>query len=143
VEFKGRFYNIPSSNINPKPVQNPMPIIVGTGSQAAVERAARLTDGINPVLYAWDGVEGAVKGFYSLAKAAGRDTSKLQVVARLNTAPNAAPQLPFGGSIEQIKEDIARAKEVGFTHIFWDMNWADVPIAEQLKLMEQIRPLFD
>ncbi len=143
VEFSGRFYKIPSSNINPKPIQNPVPIIVGTGSQAAVERAARMTDGINPVLFAWEPIEATVKGFLELAKANGRDVSKLQVVARLNTAPNANPHLPFGGSWEQIKADLARAKEVGFTHIFWDMNWADVPIADQLKLMEQVRPLFD
>lgn len=142
VKFDGRFYKIPESNINPKPVQTHIPVLIGAGSPQAYERAARLSDGINPVLGSWERVEGAVKGFLGMVKAAGRDVSKIQVVARLNTAPNASPHQPFGGSLEQIKEDIARAEAIGFTQIFWDMNWADVPIAEQLKLMDQVRPLF-
>ncbi len=141
VTFHGRFYQIPSSNINPKPVQSHIPVIVGTGSQAALERAARLTDGINPVLYAWEPVEGMVKGFLAMAKAAGRDVSKMQVVARLNTAPGMNTG-PLSGSLEQIKDDVARAEAMGVTHLFWDMNWADVTIADQLKWMEKLRPLF-
>ena len=63
VKFDGRFYKIPESNINPKPVQSHIPVIVGAGSPEAYERAARMTDGINPVLFAWEPVEGAVKSF--------------------------------------------------------------------------------
>ena len=77
------------------------------------------------------------------AQAAGRDLSKLHIVGRLNTAPDTNPHMPFAGSLEQIKDDIARAKAIGFTHIFWDMAWAEVPIQDQLKKMEQVRPLFD
>lgn len=142
VKFDGRFYKIEPSNINPKPVQKHVPVIIGAGSPAALERAARMTDGFNPVLFAWEPIEGAVKGFLAAAQAAGRDISKLQVVARLNTAPNANPHVPFGGSLDQIKDDIARAQAAGFTQIFWDMNWANVSIEEQLKLMEQVRPFF-
>lgn len=143
VKFDGRFYKIPESNINPKPVQTHIPVIVGAGSPQAYERAARLTDGINPVLYNWDAVEGAVKGFLQAAKSAGRDLSQLHVVARLNTAPGANPHVPFGGSLDQIKDDIARAQAAGFTHIFWDMAWAGITPQEQLARMKQVRPLFD
>ena len=50
VEFHGKYYNIPSTDFNPKPVQKPRPpIIVAAFVPAAMERAARLTDGFNPI----------------------------------------------------------------------------------------------
>ncbi len=143
VRFEGRFYKIPESNINPKPVQNPMPLLIGANAHAALERAARLANGITPSMRAWEPVEHNVKAFLAAARALGRDVTQLQIVARLNTAPNANPQQPFGGSLEQIQEDIARAKAIGFTQVFWDMNWANVSIDEQLQWMEPLRKLFE
>lgn len=143
VKFDGRFYTIPESQINPKPVQNPIPLLLGANTHPALERAARLADGITPSMRAWEPVEHHIKSFLDAARAHGRDLSKLQIVARLNTAPNANPQQAFGGSLEQIKDEIARAQAIGFTHLFWDMNWANVTIEDQLKYMEQLRPLFD
>jgi len=144
VSFNGRFYKIPASNINPKPVQaNGIPLIYGGGAPAAVERAARLMDGIMPVLYAWQSSQATVRAFLDAAQSAGRDPSKLHIVGRLNTAPEANPHIPFGGSLEQIQEDVAHAKEIGFTLIFWDMGWANLPAPEQVKWMEKLRNLFD
>jgi probable F420-dependent oxidoreductase len=143
VKFDGRFYKIPEANINPKPLQNPLPLLIGGSSHAALERAARVADGITPSMRAWDVVEHHVKTFHDGARALGRDVSKLHVVARLNTAPNANPQQPFGGSLEQIQEDIARAQAIGLTQVFWDMNWVNLSIDEQLKWMEALRKLFD
>jgi probable F420-dependent oxidoreductase len=45
VEFHGRFWNIPPMDPEPRPVQQPIPIIVGGHSEAAIDRAARLGDG--------------------------------------------------------------------------------------------------
>lgn len=45
VEFHGEFWDIPPMDPEPRPVQQPIPIIVGGHSEAAIERAARLGDG--------------------------------------------------------------------------------------------------
>jgi probable F420-dependent oxidoreductase len=45
VEFHGEFWDIPPMDPEPRPVQRPIPILVGGHSEAAIDRAARLGDG--------------------------------------------------------------------------------------------------
>ena len=45
VEFHGEFWDIPSMDPEPRPVQQPIPILVGGHSPAAIDRAARIGDG--------------------------------------------------------------------------------------------------
>lgn len=45
VEFHGEFWDLPPMDPEPRPVQQPIPILVGGHSEAAVDRAARLGDG--------------------------------------------------------------------------------------------------
>ena len=45
VEFHGEFWDIPPMDPEPRPVQRPIPILVGGHSEAAMDRAVRLGDG--------------------------------------------------------------------------------------------------
>ena len=45
VEFHGEFWDIPPMDPEPRPVQQPIPILIGGHSDAAIDRAARLGDG--------------------------------------------------------------------------------------------------
>ncbi len=45
VEFHGEFWDLPPMDPEPRPVQRPIPILVGGHSGAAIDRAARLGDG--------------------------------------------------------------------------------------------------
>jgi len=45
VEFSGEFFTLPPMDPDPRPVQRPIPIVVGGHSDAALDRAARLGDG--------------------------------------------------------------------------------------------------
>lgn len=45
VEFHGEFWDLPPMDPEPRPVQQPIPILVGGHSDAAIDRAARLGDG--------------------------------------------------------------------------------------------------
>jgi probable F420-dependent oxidoreductase len=45
VEFAGEFYRVPPMAPDPRPVQRPVPILIGGHSDAAMDRAARLGDG--------------------------------------------------------------------------------------------------
>jgi probable F420-dependent oxidoreductase len=45
VEFQGEFWTVPPMDPEPRPVQRPIPILVGGHSRTAIDRAARLGDG--------------------------------------------------------------------------------------------------
>src|SRR5690606_29073430 len=45
VSFEGRYYRYENVTINPKPVQQPLPLWIGGSSQAAIDRTARYGSG--------------------------------------------------------------------------------------------------
>jgi probable F420-dependent oxidoreductase len=45
VEFSGEFWDLPPMDPEPRPVQQPIPILIGGHSDAAIDRAARIGDG--------------------------------------------------------------------------------------------------
>lgn len=109
VSFSGRFYQIPPSQINPKPVRpEGVPILIAAREPPAVARAARIADGWNPIAVAWDTFEAAVRTFRDAARAAGRDSASLEIVVRTNTAvdarPAPEPRAPLVGSADQIAD---------------------------------------
>src|SRR5215468_4747846 len=85
AEFHGKFYQLPKSYIDHKPVQKPHPpIYMAAFAPAALKRLATAADGWNPVAIPIAGMEqmyGAVK---QMAKEAGRDPSMLAMVVRAN-----------------------------------------------------------
>lgn len=50
ITFKGEFHEIDDMGINPKPVQQPIPIYIGAFAEKAIRRAVRIGDGhsLNP-----------------------------------------------------------------------------------------------
>ncbi len=45
IDFDGRFVSLNQANMEPKPVQTPLPVWFGAGSSPALKRTARLADG--------------------------------------------------------------------------------------------------
>jgi len=144
VRFDGRFYHIPESKINPKPVQpGGPPILLGSFAPHAVERAARIAEGINPIGISFEFLEGMATSFRSAAKAAGRDPSVLKIMVRVNTpiAAEAQPedQRPFlGGSPEQIARDLSRLESLHIDHVFFLTGYA-ASLDDEARLMERLQ----
>jgi len=85
VSYEGSFYQIPASIINPKPVQKGgIPILMGFNTPAALKRAARLADILNPIASTFEALESAVTAFRSAGQEVGRDPSNLKVFVRAN-----------------------------------------------------------
>jgi probable F420-dependent oxidoreductase len=87
VRFQGRFYQIPASEIGPKPLQpGGIPILIGgswpTAVGAASERAGRIADGLDPYHWTREPLAAEVAAFRAAARAAGRDADALPVVVR-------------------------------------------------------------
>jgi len=111
VEFKGRFYTVPKSFIDCKPVQKPHPpIYMGAFAPAALKRVAREANGWNPVLFPVDTMAQMFDSVKQMAKAGGRDATSLELIVRahveVSDRPRAKEGAIFTGNLEQIKEDV-------------------------------------
>lgn len=147
VRFSGSFYEIPESDVGPKPVQEGgIPIVVGAFAQTAIERAGRIADGFNygpPAgQSSWERLEETVRTFRGAAQSSGRDLQALQFVVRANVQVGgealAETKQPFSGSAEQVTEDLLRAEELGVDHVFLDMGMVGVSLDDQLRFMERL-----
>jgi len=148
VEFHGKHYHVPKSHIAQKPVQKPHPpIYLAAFAPPALKRLATIADGWNPVAIPPAGMKQMFDGIKQMAKEAGRDPAKLQMIVRANLILTDKPQgkdrAPFMGTVEQVKEDIAACREIGAHELFFDPTFS--PGAQHLprwlEIMEQVRKL--
>ena len=142
VHFAGQFYRIAESAIGPKPLQaGGPPVLLAVASRAALVRAVRLADGINPIAQDWRWLEWVLRTYRDLGREAGRGPRRMQIVARSNhpisqhALPDPRPSL--SGSIDQVREDAHRLTELGADHLFFDL--APLPLEEQLRLLAPLR----
>jgi probable F420-dependent oxidoreductase len=144
VSFEGRYYRIPTSAINPKPQQEGgVPILMGSHAPKAVERAARVADGLNPIAFSFEQLAATTRAFRSAAEAHGRDPAALKVVVRANVPLTADPlpedKRPFlGGSAAQITKDLASVESLGVDHVLFS-DVASPSLDEALKRLEELQ----
>jgi probable F420-dependent oxidoreductase len=121
VEYQGRFYRIAASEVNPKPVQERLPVLLGATTPAGARRAGRIADGLNPIAFSAEVVPALAATFRQAAEEAGRDPAGLSVVVRANVPLSREPlggDRPFlGGSPRQVAEDVARLEPAGVDQV--------------------------
>jgi probable F420-dependent oxidoreductase len=140
VVFDGRFYQIPESQIGPKPVRPGGPqLLAGAATPAAAQRAGRLAIGLHPVLATWEALQGLTQAFRRAAEDAGHDPAGLPIIARVNgaiTGQPPTPRAPMTGTIDQVSEDLHRLAALGITHVFWFMPGTEPD--QQLDAMQEL-----
>jgi len=148
VEFRGKFFHIPKSYIEPKPFQKPHPpIYMAAFAPPALKRMAAMADGWNPAGIPVAGMADMFAAAKQMAKEAGRDPSSLSLVVRANLGITEKPlgkeRVIFSGSLEQIKEDIAGCRAIGAHELFFDPTFMPgaQSLARWLALMVQVREL--
>src|SRR6266700_4214135 len=146
VHYEGRFYRIVESDIGPKPLQpGGPPVLFGASTPAALARAARLADGLNPIALSWSSLEQIMREFPEVVRQAGRDPQQMLIVLRSNHPVSVRalpePRSPLSGSLEQIREDVQRLESLGIRHVFFDL--VSMPVNEQLGLLEKLRRVAD
>jgi probable F420-dependent oxidoreductase len=128
VEFRGVFYQIPPSRMQPKPVQRPHPpVLLGGGAEAALRRAGRVADGwISASNANLRRIEVPIATVKQAAREVGRDPDALRFVCRgpvrLGAAGD-ADRRPLTGSVEQVRGDLDDLHAKGVTEVFVDLNW--------------------
>jgi len=147
IEFQGEFYRLPRCRLEPKPVQKPRPpITIGGYGSTVVRRAVELADGFNGGNMPMAAVAPLVAQVRQAAVAAGKDPRSLHIVCRgtyrVHDAPQGKDRRPLWGTIEEIREDIARYAEAGLTELFLEANFAPdgARLEDVLAVMEQLAP---
>jgi probable F420-dependent oxidoreductase len=140
VEHDGPLYRIAPSQAGPKPAREGGPaLLAGAAAPAAIERAARLGMGLNHIMMTWDMLSSAVSAFREASEKSGQDPATLPVVVRVNGAVERAPvdgeREPLTGGVDQVLEDLDRARTAGVEHVFWTMEG---PVEEQLAVMKEL-----
>jgi probable F420-dependent oxidoreductase len=118
VEFHGDFYDVPPIDVQPLPVQRPIPILVGGHSDVALDRVARLGDGW---IAAGLGQSRYPEAFARLQRACekhGRDVGELEIV----NGEHADVLLDAGDTdiaaqVERALEGLAAYEALGVTHM--------------------------
>ena len=148
VEFRGKYYEVPPTNFNPKPIQQPRPpLLLASFAPAALERAARLTDGFNPIARPSAAEnEQTIKAELQAWREAGREPAQPEIIMRVNHTVLSDQPLEenrqfLTGSVEQVREDVTQLGAWGVTEIFFSSSqrWADQPDALKLQLEQLTR----
>jgi probable F420-dependent oxidoreductase len=90
VTFHGRWHHIEAAGINPMPVQRPIPIWLGGGSEATLQRVGAMGDGWFPQMPPDDSARRAIATIHEAARTAARDPGAIGIEARVNFA-NSTP----------------------------------------------------
>jgi probable F420-dependent oxidoreductase len=148
AEFHGKYFKLPKSIIQPKPVQKPHPpIYLAAFSPGALNRTARMADGWMPVGMTADQMKATSTRLKALAKDAGRNPDEVQVIARYNLSVTSKPQGKdrqlFSGTLAQIRDDIASIKTSGPDELIIDPTFSSDSQNESgfLRSMEEIRKM--
>jgi probable F420-dependent oxidoreductase len=150
VEFKGKFYDIPASKIDPKPIQKPhIPIYLGGFSPNTFSRM------INYDLSGWLGVvggpleytENTIKAMKEQASQANKNPDNFRTI--MMTYPNVKEgvsskndknRFPLSGTIDEIGSDIQRVKGMGVDHIIFGYNFLPIgrDVAKMIDISKQL-----
>ncbi len=129
VEHHGEFYEIPRCSVEPKPVQTPLPLLLGAAAEPALRRVGRLADGwVSSSRADLTALGDSVRVVREAAERAGRDPEALRIVCRGTVRVRsvvAGDRTPLSGSVEQIRADLPRLAEQGVTELFLDLNFDD------------------
>jgi probable F420-dependent oxidoreductase len=142
VAYDGPYTRIAPSEINPKPLQAHLPVLLGAITPAGVRRAARIADGLNPMVFSKEMLLGLTAAFHTAVADAGRDPGSVTVTARANVPITDEPlgeDRPFlGGSPRQIADDLAELSGTGVDHVLFD-NQAPTTVDEAIDRLEQLQ----
>jgi probable F420-dependent oxidoreductase len=86
VTFEGRFDTVRAAGINPRPIQQPIPVWIGASAEAAVKRATKIADGYLPLRPLEGGWQATMDKVHAWLQEVGRDPSTFGIEGRLDTA---------------------------------------------------------
>jgi len=105
--FEGKYHRFAGMKFSPKPRQQPIPIVIGGVSRAAIRRAARLGDGWQPLGLSPEALGQAMATLREEARAHGRDPAAIPVSIAMSIGVSTPRRYALGEDIAGI---VANAK---------------------------------
>jgi len=136
TSFSGRFYQLENVGFYPKPLQQPRPPIWGGGhSEPAFKRGGILCDGWLGANVSPRQVSEQFERVKAYADEAGRDPASLTLAAQI-------PLRLSHGTEQALLDLIEEYREVGVSHLAWDIGVRSVEIARETMehFMDVVRP---
>ena len=108
VSFKGKWHTINDAGINPRPIQQPLPLWFGGHADPVLRRIARLGDGWFPLSRPDSDTQARIERLRGYTREAGRDPDDIGIESWVAIA---------GQSPDQWIERVATWKAAGATHV--------------------------
>lgn len=129
VSFEGEFFRVARSVIEPKPVRKPHPPVYWAAfTPRAMRRVALASDGWMPAGIPLDVMATMFDGIRAMAREAGRDPGRLELVVRANVRftrkPIEGARPPFAGTAEQVHADVEASRALGAAALIFDVQFA-------------------
>ena len=152
VDYRGDFYRVPRSRVDPKPVQRPHPpVLLGGVADAALRRAGRQADGwISSSRADLTTIDRSIATIRAAAEEAGRNPSILRFVCRGVVKVRTGERGPLTGTLDEIRSDLADLADKGITETFVDLNfdpeigspeaYAEVAMDRAEEVLEELAP---
>jgi probable F420-dependent oxidoreductase len=121
VRFSGEFFDIPTSDVRPKPLQRPRPrLLSGMRSEAGMRRTAERFDIWNPASGALEDILATAAQLQDRRPA---DRAPLEVYWRVYTEPPVLVRGLRPLSVDELAADVGRAREAGIAQVVVDTNF--------------------
>lgn len=129
VAFEGTDYQVPPARIQPKPIQQPPPILLGGSAEPALRRVGRVANGwISASRHDPATLADTIATIKDSARAHGRDPEELRFIIRavieLTDHELGPDRKVLHGSADQIRRDLDELASKGATEAFLDLNFA-------------------
>ena len=109
VTLEGRYHRVTYAGINPLPVQRPIPIWIGGGTDPVVRRIGRVSDGWFPQFQPDQAGQERIDQMRQHAKEAGRDPLSIGIEGRVALADQGSP--------DDWRKTMEAWAKVGATHL--------------------------
>jgi probable F420-dependent oxidoreductase len=135
VSFEGQWHQIHEAGLNPLPGRRSIPIWIGGGAEAVLQRVATIGDGWFPQMRPEPEGRQMVEKLRGLVRAAGRDPATIGIEARVSLK---------GTTLEQI-EALARAwQAIGATHMGVNtMGAGFATVDDHLAALTEVKAILD
>ncbi len=134
--FDGRYSRFAGMKFSPKPLQKPIPVVIGGISRAAIRRAARLGDGWQPLGLSPEALGQGMAALREEARAAGRDVATIPVSIALSLAASRPGRFALGTDPTEIAGHAKAFEALGVETLIVSGNTSDP--AEARTAMERV-----
>jgi probable F420-dependent oxidoreductase len=123
--FDGKYSRFAGMKFSPKPIQRPIPIVIGGVSRAAIRRAARVGDGWQPLGLSPEALGQGIAALHEELRACGRDAAKVPVSIAMSITTSTPRRYALGTEPKEIARNARAYAALGVETLIISANTSD------------------